>query len=104
MTEENTEAVQPMEVALIKEPQIKSKKARSEFQLKALAAARQKAYTVRADNAELKKARKKTENSNEDLAEIPEVSKDISKVDSKDDSKDDLPENKNENIRDDVKK
>ena len=62
MSEENTEAVEadkePVEVVTPEPTPIKSKKARSELQLKALAAARQKSYKIRAERAAIKKQTK----------------------------------------------
>ena len=99
MTEHNTEAIEemnePIEVVTPEPTPIKSKKARSDLQLKALANARQAAYKIRAEQAAIKKQNK------------GKKTPDVSKVDPEeipDDSKNDLPENKNENIRDDVKK
>jgi hypothetical protein len=120
MTEQNTEPTEemnePIEVVTPEPTPIKSKKARSELQLKALANARQAAYKKRAEQAAIKKqnkSKKTPEVSIEFQKSYPDVSKDDSKDVSKDDpaeipddSKYVLPENenKNENIRDDVKK
>jgi len=89
---------------------IKSKKARSDLQLQALANARQKAYKVRAEQKQNKvKAKnesKKTEEVSIELHESHEEIQDDSKKDAKDDSEkitDDSDKNENENIRD-VKK
>jgi hypothetical protein len=97
---------------------IKSKKARSDLQLQALANARQKAYKVRAEQKQNKvKAKnesKKTEKvsielpeSHQEITDVSEEIQDDSKKDAKDDSKkitDDSEKNtENENIRD-VKK
>jgi len=101
---------------------IKSKQARSDIQLQALANARQKAYKVRAENAEIKKQNKvKAKNESKipqevtiELQESHQEITDDSKKDAKDASgevpkdaseeiTDDLYKNENENIRD-VKK
>ena len=111
MTEQNTEPIEdvtepPEVVSPIEEPPEvpnKSRKARSELQLKALAAARQKAFIVRAEGAKAKNESKNTpEASIQFQKSYPDVSKDDSKDVSKDDlakipddSKDVLPENEN---------
>jgi hypothetical protein len=73
MTEQNTEATEavieaPEVVSWIVEPQVptKSRKVRSEMQLKALENARQKAYKVRAEKAALKK-----QNESKKTQEVP---------------------------------
>ena len=106
MTEEPTEPIEHIteapednkELIQVVTP-IKPKKARSDLQLQALANARQKAYKVRAEKAELKKVKnesKKTEQPTEEVSiELHESHKEIT---------DDSEKNtKNENIRD-VKK
>jgi len=110
MTEHNTEAIEemnePIEVVTPEPTPIKSKKARSDLQLKALANARQAAYKIRAEQAAIKKqnkGKKTPDVSKVDPEEIPDDSK-VDPEEIPDDSKNDLPENKNENIRDDVKK
>ena len=82
MTEENTQPIeeptQPIEEVTPLEPQLatKSRKIRSELQLKVLEKARQAAYKVRAEKAELKKVKnesKKTEQPTEEVSiELPE--------------------------------
>jgi len=110
--EENTEAPEAVTEVIstieVVTP-IKSKKARSDLQLKALANARQAAYKVRAEKAELKKAKnetKKTQEVPEEVSiELPESHQEIQDEvpdNAKDDSEE-VPENENENIRD-VKK
>ena len=109
MTEENTE---PTDNEAIEEdpkeepPEVptESRKVRSELQLKVLAAARQRAYIVRAEKAAIKKqneSKKTPEVSIEFQKSYQDVSKD-DPAEIPDEIKDDLPEN--ENIRDDVKK
>ena len=91
MSEENTQPIEEVieEVALIEEPPIKSKKARSELQLKALENARQRAYKVRAEKAAIKKQNpKQVESKN-----IEEVSTELHE---------ELPDEIPENIREDV--
>ena len=70
MTEENTEPTEAVTEA-IEEPEaapteppvpIKSKKARSELQLKALEKARQKAYTIRAEKTKCKQKKSRSFN------------------------------------------
>jgi len=112
MAQQNTEPIEditeaPVVIAPIEAPAAtKSRKIRSELQLKALAAARQKAYKVRAEKAELKKQKesKKTEQTTEEVSiELTESHQEIQDEisdNAKDDS-DKVPEN--ENIRD-VKK
>jgi len=114
MTEHNTEAIEADNEAIEEEapkeepPEVptKSRKVRSELQLKALAAARQRAYIVRAEKAAIKKqneSKKTPEVSIEFQKSYQDVSKD-DPAEIPDESKDVLPENENENIRDDVKK
>jgi len=112
MTEQNTEPTEemnePIEVVTPEPTPIKSKKARSELQLKALANARQAAYKIRAEQAVIKKQNKgkQTPEVSIEFQKIyPDVSKDDSKDVSKDDpaeirddSKDVLPENENDII------
>jgi len=120
MTEQNTEPIEemnePTEVVTPEPTPTKSRKVRSELQLKALENARQKAYKIRAEKAAIKKQNtkqnesKRTEEYPEEVSiefqkSYPDVSKDdLAKI--PDESQNDLPENenKNENIRDDVKK
>jgi len=110
MTEEPTEPIEDItEVpeAPIEAPAsaTKSRKVRSELQLQALANARQAAYKVRAEKAELKKA-KKTQEVSIELQESPDEITDDAKRDAKDDTEkitDDSDKNENENIRDDKK-
>jgi len=106
MTEEHTEPIEeiteaPEAILPIEAPAAatKSRKVRSELQLKALANARQAAYKVRAEKAELKKVKnesKKTEQPTEEVSiELPQSHPEIT---------DDSEKNtENENIRD-VKK
>jgi hypothetical protein len=91
MSEENTEPIEEPteEVAPIEEPTIKSKKARSELQLKALEKARQKSYKIRAEQAAIKKQNTKQVESKK----TEEVSNELHE---------ELPEDLNENIREDV--
>jgi hypothetical protein len=110
MTEEHTEPIEdiieaPEAILPIEAPAAatKSRKVRSELQLQALANARQKAYKVRADKAELKKVKnesKKTEEPTEEVSiELHESHKKITD-DSKKDAKDDSEKNtENENTR-----
>ena len=117
MTEEPTEPIEDItEVpeAPIEAPAsaTKSRKVRSELQLQALANARQAAYKVRAEKAELKKAKKTQEVSielqeshqeiTESHQEIQDDSDEVPKNDSEEIT-DDLYKNENENIRDDKK-
>ena len=102
MTEEPTEPIEeatevPEVISPIDAPAsaTKSRKIRSELQLKALANARQAAYKVRAEKAELKKAKNESKKTEEVSIELPQSPKEI-----QDDSKEIT---KNENIRD-VKK
>jgi hypothetical protein len=85
MTEQPTEPIEeitepPEAILPIEAPAAatKSRKIRSELQLKALANARQAAYKVRAEKAELKKVKnesKKTEESHQEITEeIPDES------------------------------
>jgi len=89
MTEEHTEPIEdiseaPEVITQIEQPQAttKSRKVRSELQLKASAAARQKAYIVRAEKAELKKAKNETKKTQEVPQEVTiEFQKSLSKDD-----------------------
>ena len=110
MTEQNTEPIEditeaPAVVSPIEEPPVstKSRKVRSELQLKALENARQKAYKVRAEKATIKKAKNESKKTPEVSIEfqkrLPEVPEEVP-VDSKDVSPENENENKNENIRD----
>jgi hypothetical protein len=104
MSEQNTEPIEditeaPEVISPIEAPAAtKSRKVRSELQLKALANARQKAYIVRAEKAELKKAKnetKKTQEVPQEVSiELPESHQEITDV------SEEVPENGNENIRD----
>ena len=117
MSEEHTEPIEditePPE-APIEAPAAatKSRKVRSELQLQALANARQKAYKVRAENAELKKQNKvKAKNESKKTQEVSielheshkEITDDSKRVAKDDSEKITENENENENIRD-VKK
>jgi len=104
MTEENTEPLKAIieEVTPIEQPvATKSRKVRSEMQLKALENSRQKAHKIRAEMAEIKAETQRqiskqveskmsgevdTESPNEPPIEIPEK----------------LPKNLNENIKEDI--
>ena len=94
MSEENTQPIeeppQPIEEVTPLEPQLatKSRKIRSELQLKALENARQKSFKIRAEQAAIKKQSKKTE---ELPIELP-------------DSHPDVPEEINENISEEIVK
>jgi len=89
MTEEHTEPIEditeaPEVISPIEAPAsaTKSRKVRSELQLKALANARQAAYKVRAEKAELKKAKNESkipEKVSIELPESPDVIQDESK-------------------------
>ena len=113
MAEEQTEPIEditeaPEEISPIEAPAAatKSRKVRSELQLKALANARQAAYKVRAEKAELKKVKnesKKTEQPTEEVSmELQDKISDNTK-DASEEITDDLYKNENENIRDDKK-
>ena len=96
MSEENTQPIEEAteDVAPI-EPQVatKSRKVRSEMQLKALENARQKAYKVGAEKAAIKKQNTKQVESKKTEEYPEEVSIDLP---------DELPENLPENIREDI--
>jgi hypothetical protein len=84
MTEQNTEAIEdvieaPEVVSPIVEPQVptKSRKVRSEMQLKALKNARQKAYNIRAEKTAIKKAKNESKKTEEVSIQKAEVSKDV---------------------------
>ena len=115
MTVEPTEPIEdiieaPEVISPIEAPAsaTKSRKIRSELQLKALANARQAAYKVRAEKAELKKVKKTQEvsielqESHQEITDDSYVIQDDSKRVAKDDSEK-ITENENENIRDDKK-
>jgi len=110
MTEEPTEPIEditeaPEAILPIEAPAAatKSRKIRSELQLQALANARQAAYKVRAEKAELKKVKNEKQPTEEVSIELPQSHPEITD-DSKRDAKDDSEKNtENENIRD-VKK
>jgi len=106
MTEENTEPIEAV-TEPIEEPEaapteppvpIKSKKARSDLQLKALEKARQKAYTIRAEKTTIKR-QNKSKKSPEVSIELPESQQEVSI-----DLPNELPENLPENIREDIVK
>ena len=100
MSEENTEPIEEAteEVAPI-EPQVatKSRKVRSELQLKALENARQKSYNIRAEQAAIKKQNTKQVESKKTAHVSFELPEEVST-----ELHEELPEDLNENIREDV--
>jgi len=87
MTEEHTEPIEditeaPEAILPIEAPAAatKSQKVRSELQLQALANARQKAYKVRAEKAELKKVKNESKKNEEVSIELQESHQEITDV------------------------
>ena len=101
MSEENTQPIEEAteEVAPI-EPQVatKSRKIRSELQLKALENARQKSYKIRAEQAAIKKQNTKQVESKKTAHVSFELPEEVST-----ELHEELPEDLNEHIREDVK-
>ena len=100
MSEENTEPIEePTEEVAPIEPQVatKSRKIRSELQLKALENARQKSYKIRAEQAAIKKQNTKQVESKKTAHVSFELPEEVST-----ELHEELPEDLNENIREDV--